>query len=128
MSANYPLFTYNGSSVILLPGRNFSKNELNSRLHQMEIDYDQSSLSKKYFTDLYDNALKYTNNLLKIFDRLQKDTNQYNYKTNNINRNIAQNYTETPIKNTQTKVTIVENKIINQDQQKYLPSSEAFSF
>ena len=40
----------------------------------MEIDYNQSSLSKKYFIDLYDNVLKNTNNLLNIFDRLKRDT------------------------------------------------------
>ena len=112
MSDTYPVFTNNGNSVLLFPGKYFSKKELNSRLHQMDIDYDQTSLLKKYFIDLYDNALKDKNNLLKIIDRLQKDTNQYNNKNNILNKNIDDNHKETPIKN----ITNKQNNFISKSQ------------
>ena len=131
MSLTYQVFTYNGNSVILLPGKMFSRNELNLRLNKMEIDYDKSSLSKQYFIDLYENGLKLTSNILKIFDRLQKDTTIYNYKANELNRNVSQNYSEIPINNNLSKITIIGNNIINEDnlknQQKYSLNSDIFS-
>ena len=51
MNTQFPIFTYEGKTVILIPGRFFNKNELNYRLNQMEIQYDQASLSKNYFID-----------------------------------------------------------------------------
>ena len=66
MSASLPQFTYLGQTVILRPGKRFTKDELNSRLHQMNVQYDQSSLSKAYFIDLYENALKYDVNKVKF--------------------------------------------------------------
>ena len=41
MSVNYPVFTFNNESVILRPGREFSKNELNSRLQQMGLQINE---------------------------------------------------------------------------------------
>ena len=112
MNSPYPKFTYLGQTVIIKPGSQFSKNELNSRLHQMGVQYDQSSLSKRYFNDLYENALKYDNNKVKIFERLIKDTIIYNnIKGNKIN--ISQNIVESPNKN--SKIAIIENKAINKD-------------
>ena len=114
MSAPLQQFTYLGQTVIIRPGSKFSKNELNSRLHQMGVQYDQSSLSKKYFQDLYENALKYDSNKVKIFDRLIKDTINFNNIKGNQRINIIQSKIETPNTNN-SKVAIIENKIINQD-------------
>ena len=125
MSSHFPQFTYNGKTVILLPGSRFSQNDLNSRLHQMELDYDQSSLSKKYFIDLYEKALKDDKNKIKIFDRLLRDTMNNNFflkKKTNIN------FMQTPPKNNQTKVAT--NGDINNltNQQSFPLNSETFSF
>lgn len=55
-------------------GENLTKNELKSRLHQMELEYDNSNQRKKYFVDLYNKAIKYFNNRKKIKERLERDT------------------------------------------------------
>ena len=113
---NSPLqkFTHLGKSVILLPGSRFTKNELNSRLHQMDVQYDQSSLSKKYFIDLYENALKYDVNKIKIFDRLIKDTIRYN-EMQNKKIKVNQSNIDISTNNSPQKIAMLENNIINQD-------------
>ena len=110
MNPPLPTFTHLGNTVILRPGNQFSKQELNSRLHQMEVQYDQSSMSKAYFTNLYENALKYDQNKIKIFDRLIKDTIIYQ----KILKNNAQNFAHSPEKIVKNeKIPIIQSKITN---------------
>ena len=75
-------FTHLGKTVILRPGNIFTKNELQSRLEQMNIEYDPS-LSKNYLIHLYDTALKDEKNQIKIFDKLIKVTLYYDKVLNN---------------------------------------------
>ena len=113
MNPPLPTFTHLGKTVILRPGSRLEKNELNSRLHQMDVQYDQSSLSKKYFIDLYENALKYDVNKIKIFDRLLKDTIYYEQLTKQKINNNEYNF-ESPIKiNKNQKIAIIQNNRAN---------------
>jgi hypothetical protein len=58
-------------------GHHFSKNELKSRLHQMEIDFDNYNPNKQYFVDLYDKALERDLNKQIIQNYLKRDTMEY---------------------------------------------------
>ena len=78
-SINYPVFTYNNQSIVLLPGSRFTKNELVSRLHQMNIDSNNIQ-NKNALVNLYESSLQKNENKLKIFDRLRKDTELLNSK------------------------------------------------
>ena len=115
MNTPHQKYTYLGQTVLLIPGSRFTKKELNSRLHQMDVQYDQSNQSKSYFINLYENALKYDVNKKKIFDKLLKDTIYYNNVQNSITNN-SRNTIETPPKNNSQKVSIINNKIVNQNE------------
>jgi len=109
MNPPLPTFTHLGSTVILRPASQFSKQELNSRLHQMEVQYDQTNMSKNYFKNLYENALKYDQNKIKIFDRLIKDTIIYK----NLLKNNSQNFAHSPEKYVKNeKVPIIQTSFI----------------
>ena len=109
MNPPLPTFTHLGNTVILRPGSQFSKQELNSRLHQMEVQYDQTNMSKNYFKNLYENALKYDQNKIKIFDRLIKDTIIYK----NLLKNNSQNFAHSPEKVIRNeKVPIIQTSIM----------------
>ena len=77
MSGNYPIFTFNNESVIVRPGREFSKNELNSRLHQMGFQMNEIK-DKNTMAGIYDSYLQNDQNKLKIFNILRKDTQMRN--------------------------------------------------
>ena len=77
MSVNYPVFTFNNESVIIRPGREFSKNELNSRLHQMGFQLNEMK-DKNTMAGIYDSYLQNNQNKLKIFNILRKDTQMRN--------------------------------------------------
>ena len=81
----YDTFIYSGNKVVIRKGKDFSKNELKSRLHQMNIDFDISKSSKTYFTNLYDEALYNNSNKIKIIDKLKGDTERLGLLTNNQN-------------------------------------------
>ena len=115
MNTPYQKYTYLGQTVLLIPGSRFTKKELNSRLHQMDVQYDQSNQSKNYFVNLYENALKYNVNKQKIFDKLLKDTIYYNNVQNSISNN-SRNTIETPPKNNSQKVSIINNKVVSQNE------------
>ena len=115
MNTPHQKYTYLGQTVLLIPGSRFTKKELNSRLHQMDVQYNQSNQSKSYFINLYENALKYDVNKKKIFDKLLKDTIYYNNVQNSITNN-SRNTIETPPKNNSQKVSIINNKIVNQNE------------
>ena len=35
-------FIYNNKEILLIPGESFSKNQLKSRLHEMEVDFNNN--------------------------------------------------------------------------------------
>lgn len=78
-SDDYPVFTYNNESVILKPGDQFSKNELKSRLHDMDVDAINIE-SKPQLVNLYESTLRDDRNKFKLFNRLRKDTEIYTSK------------------------------------------------
>ena len=124
----YDTFIYSGKKVVIRKGKDFSKNEIKSRLHQMNIDFDLSETSKTYFTNLYDEALYINSNKIKIFDKLKSDTERLGLVTNNQNyiQNNRRNFIsdneeaeEETIKNKKKekgKKIIFKNEIINDEQ------------
>ena len=44
-------FYFENNDILLLPGDNFSKKELISRLHKMEIEFNPNEKLKKYYID-----------------------------------------------------------------------------
>ena len=124
----YDTFIYSGKKVVIRKGKDFSKNEIKSRLHQMNIDFDLSETSKTYFTNLYDEALYNNSNKIKIFDKLKSDTERLGLVTNNQNyiQNNRRNFIsdneeaeEETIKNKKKekgKKIIFKNEIINDEQ------------
>ena len=67
----------NNESIILIPGSRFSKNELKSRLHEMDIDASNVQ-DKGILVNLYESTLSDNKNKFKIFNRLRKDTEMHN--------------------------------------------------
>ena len=124
----YDTFIYSGKKVVIRKGKDFSKNEIKSRLHQMNIDFDLSENSKTYFTNLYDEALYNNSNKIKIFDKLKSDTERLGLLTNNQNyiQNNRRNFIsdneeaeEETIKNKKKekgKKVIIKDEIINDEQ------------
>ena len=124
----YDTFIYSGKKVVIRKGKDFSKNEIKSRLHQMNIDFDLSENSKTYFTNLYDEALYNNSNKIKIFDKLKSDTERLGLLTNNQNyiHNNRRNFIsdnedaeEETIKNKKKekgKKVIIKDEIINDEQ------------
>ena len=124
----YDTFIYSGKKVVIRKGKDFSKNEIKSRLHQMNIDFDLSENSKTYFTNLYDEALYNNSNKIKIFDKLKSDTERLGLLTNNQNyiHNNRRNFIsdneeaeEETIKNKKKekgKKIIIKDEIINDEQ------------
>ena len=124
----YDTFIYSGKKVVIRKGKDFSKNEIKSRLHQMNIDFDLSENSKTYFTNLYDEALYNNSNKIKIFDKLKSDTERLGILTNNQNfiQNNRRNFIsdneeaeEETIKNKKKekgKKIIIKDEIINDEQ------------
>ena len=56
-------FNYNNMNLIILPGNCFSTHELKSRLHYMEIPFDENKKNKKqYYENLYNQAIKLNDN------------------------------------------------------------------
>ena len=74
---NYPIIRMNNESIILIPGSRFSKNELKSRLHEMDIDASNVQ-DKSILVNLYESTLTDNKNKFKIFNRLKKDTEMHN--------------------------------------------------
>ena len=68
-------FYFENNDILLLPGDNFSKKELISRLHKMEIEFNPNEKLKKYYIDKYNQYILDNNLRLKIIDKLIEDTN-----------------------------------------------------
>ena len=103
---NYPIIRMNNESIILMPGSHFSKNELKSRLHEMDIDASNVQ-EKGILVNLYESTLSDNQNKFKIFNRLRKDTELYNSKLGISQRQSLQ------ASNANTMSNNSKNKIIN---------------
>ena len=66
-------YNYNGEIIYLYPGNSFSKNELISRLKEMNFVFANSSYDKQDLVTIYEIATSYDNNIEKIIHKLRKD-------------------------------------------------------
>ena len=92
---NLDIFNYSGIDVIIKKGKDFSKNELKSRLNKMEIDISDIKDTKFELEKLYDKVIKNDSNKEKIFDKLQKGSVNYSYLINNERKKLFVNSGET---------------------------------
>ena len=79
MSKNYPVYNLNNETIVVLPGTRFTKNELISRLHEMNIDVNNYK-DKKEIASLYDSYLMDDTNKFLLINRLRKDTEIFKSK------------------------------------------------
>ena len=105
-SINYPIIRMNNESVIIMPGSKFTKNELKSRLHDMDIDASNVQ-DKGVLVNIYESSLSDNQNKLKILNRLRKDTEMYNSKLGISQRQSLQ------ASNANTMSNNSKNKVIN---------------
>jgi len=78
----------------LKDGKDLSLLEIKNRLKLMEIKYDSEIKDKKYYVDLYNNAIKSKTNKEKIINELKKDKNNkdfYNDKLRKRNEYSSEN-------------------------------------
>ena len=85
MSFEYPTFSHNNELVILKPGEQFTINELKLRLRLMGIDANNIQ-NKTYLLQLYESSLNSDEKKIQIFNKLKKDTEEYNFNLNNRNK------------------------------------------
>lgn len=78
-SMNYQTIRMNNESIVIVPGSKFTKNELKSRLHSMDIDANDIQ-DKNSLINLYESTLSNNYNKFKIFKKLREDTEIYNSK------------------------------------------------
>ena len=110
-------YTHLGKTVVLLPGKRFSKKELIIRLQQMNVQFEPNSKIKKYYEDLYENAIKYDVNKIKIFDKLFKDTVYHSNKIKGSKIDTNQSNISPPVQNNNnTKMALIQNKVIKQEE------------
>ena len=100
----YPTFIYNGKQLVIYPPSKFTINELRSRLHQMDVDFDQEKRVKSYFCELYERAVKDLNNRIKIIDKIIFDT-EYFTQSLNLKRESILNRTQNSF-NQATKIPV----------------------
>ena len=81
-------FSYNGETVVIYSGNFFSKNELITRLKEMNFLSVDSSYEKRDLICIYDIALNHENNKIKIWNRLKKDTEYFKSKNDLFKKNI----------------------------------------
>ena len=95
--SNFPKYIYNGIDLILIPGKNYSKNTLINRLKKMNIKVNYNKYLKSELIKIYDDSLKDEKNIEKILENLISDTNselKINLSPSNFKRkkgNIYQN-------------------------------------
>ena len=106
MSIKYPIMTLNNESIVLFPGSSFSKNELKSRLHRMDIDASNIQ-DKNTLVKLYDSYLADHRNKIKIFDSLKKDTE------NRLSRLGMSERQSIQVSNANTMPNNLKNKVLN---------------
>lgn len=114
MSMNYPYFTFSNESVVLMPGTRFTKVELKSRLHQMDVDADDIQ-DKKALVNLYESTLSNHQNKLKIFNKLRKDTEMHHSRLGISQRQTAPPFTSANMSNnsnnSKSKVLNISNDV-----------------
>lgn len=66
----------------IVEGENLTRNELKSRLNQMDIVFNPNNQKKIYFVGLYNEAVKNAENREKILEKLKRDTESYNERRN----------------------------------------------
>ena len=79
MPKNYPVYNLNNETIVILPGSRFTKNELVSRLHEINKDVDNYK-DKKELASLYDLNLMDDRNKFVLINRLRKDTENFKSK------------------------------------------------
>lgn len=79
MSKNYPVYNLNNETIVILPGSRFTKNELISRLHEINIDIGNYK-NKKEIESLYDLNLMDDKNKFLLLNKLRKDTEYFKSK------------------------------------------------
>ena len=78
MEKKYNWFTYKGQSVIIQPGTVLPKTELVMRLKEMGFSTVDTTYNKNDIVNIYEIAMNYDNNKIKIFNSLIKDTQYFN--------------------------------------------------
>lgn len=76
------LFTYKGENLIIFPGSYLRKEDIIMRLKEMNFLSVDLPYNKSHLNNLYDIAISYDENKLKIFNRLKKDKQLLNLKRN----------------------------------------------
>ena len=66
-------YNYNGEIIYIYPGNSFSKNELISRLKEMNFEFADSTYDKQDLVTIYEIATSYNNNIEKIIHKLRRD-------------------------------------------------------
>ena len=66
-------YNYNGETILIYPGHLFTKNELISRLKEMNFALVDDSYEKQDLVVIYEIATSYQKNIEKIIPKLKKD-------------------------------------------------------
>ena len=103
------------SAEIFLKGNHFSKETLKQFLNAMDIKYDSNVNQKKYYIDLYNNAITNENNRMKLHNTNYNIINKYKCSNNNTNHKRH----STPIVN---DFNSVKDKQSSLKQQRRVPS------
>jgi len=108
---NYPMIRMNNESIAIMPGSRFTKNELKSLLHEMDID-SSNIQDKNTLVNLYESTLNNNYNKLKILNKLRKDTEIYNSKLGISQRqSIQASNTNTMSNNSKTKIINISTDV-----------------
>ncbi len=116
---DYPIFVYSRKKVIIKPGNKFSSHELKNRLYEMNVDIDLNKMKIKDLRELYDKAISNNYNKIKIFQKLEADTKNYNQIFNsrlrkkNVEEDSNEDIYEIP------KKAIIKNEIIDEKKINY---------
>ena len=84
-------YDYNGETVLIFPGHNFTEKELISRLKQMDCGFVDDIIKKDHLIKLYEISTSYPKNIEKIIVKLKKDNDYMKYKEKQQNEIKKQN-------------------------------------
>ena len=109
-------FIYQNQKIPIIPPENFSKMELKSRLHKMNVAFNPNEKNKKYYINLYNESIQNNNNKLKIIEDLIDDTKKHNNYMNELKKmkeeKTHQNYQYNPKVNNKEIFNPVKNNYI----------------
>jgi hypothetical protein len=80
-------YDYNGEIILIYPGSSFSKNELISRLKEMNFTCVDSNYAKEDLISIYEIATTYEHNIEKIIGKIRKDNQNMKERENLRNQN-----------------------------------------